>query len=157
MNVTFYYTYATLITSISCSVLFVSVANSSGTFQQTLSTIFNNVNHIRPSISYNGFLHSSCLRTSIFSAAWLPAWNVLCFTLGILFAFSPKLNDQVCKCLVFLFLYLFSNFAGAYIPVISSDCKNDNNSNSIVVVAVNMHALWVIPNALAALHVRYVR
>ena len=52
---------------------FVSVANSSPTFQQTLSTIFNNVNHIRPSISYNGFLHSSCLRTSIFSAAWLPA------------------------------------------------------------------------------------
>ena len=57
------------------------------TFQQTLNTIFNNVNHIRPPISYNGFLHSSCLRTSIFSAAWLPAWNVLFFTLGILFAF----------------------------------------------------------------------
>ena len=63
----------------------------------------------------------------------LHPWNSLCL--------SPKLNYQVCKSLVFLFLYLFSNFAGAYIPVILSDCKNDNNSNSIVVVAFNMHTL----------------
>ena len=134
-----------------------SVTNSSPTFQQTLNTIFNNVNHIRPPISYNGFftfilpedLYFLCCLVASMKCPLLHPWHSLCL--------SSKLNYQACKSLVFLFLYLFSNFAGACIPVILSDCKNDNNSNGIEVAAFSWHALWVIPDALVVLHARYIR